>query len=129
MIVALVIATEMPDVMVVLFRFISDPDVPQFPSTTAAPALVVKRHHVAVPDATALALVMALMVRTPPDAAGANVAEHGSSASFVVSVPPVAGRVPEKMRNKPLAPTADVMALSMALRTVATMATVMHYLR
>lgn len=53
------------------------------------------RNQVAVPVAFAeLSEVMALRVRTPPDAPGANVALQVSSARRVVAVPPVAGLLP-----------------------------------
>lgn len=61
----------------------SAPDVPTEKSTMRVPADVVSVPHVAVPVASADAsLEIAFAVSTPPDAAGAKVAEHASSASL-----------------------------------------------
>jgi hypothetical protein len=91
-----VTATELPATMLVVFKFRSDPDVPTFPSSTwVVPSDLTSRNHVAVPVASAdESDVIELRVRTPLDAEGANVALQVSSASSVVAVPPVAGRVP-----------------------------------
>ena len=92
--VAELIATGPPDTIETVFRLISDADVDTSQSMTNVPPDVVYRAHVAVPVAIAFDVVIALNVSTPADDAGAAVAESAKWASFVVAVPPDAGRVP-----------------------------------
>ena len=87
--------TGCPVTMEVDDKFRSDPLVPTLPSSTKVFPEVTIRNQVAVPVAFAEeSWVIELRVSTPPEAAGANVALHVSSASRVVGVPPVAGRDP-----------------------------------
>lgn len=76
------ILTVAPELIDVLDRFMSLPDVLTEPSMMIVPPDVTSRNHVAVPLASAAALVMLFSVSTPPDAAGANVPLQVSSASF-----------------------------------------------
>ena len=118
-IVKLVTLTGCVAVMLVVVRFRSLPEVPTFPSTIAVPPEVERRNHVAVPVAFALeSCVIALSVRTPAAAPGANVALHVSSARSVVAAPPVAGREPSYIRRSPEAPTAAVISSRRAVRCV-----------
>ncbi len=95
MIVNEVTLTGPPDTSDPVFKFRSEPEVPTLKSAMKVPPEVTRRAHVAVPVAFAdESCVIALSVSTPPEAAGANVALQVSSASRVVAVPPVAGRVP-----------------------------------
>jgi hypothetical protein len=87
--------TAAPVTIEVVFKFKSEPDVPTLPSHTKVPPEVTSLNHVAVSVAFAdESWVIALSVKTPPDAAGANVALQVSSANSVVAAPPVAGREP-----------------------------------
>jgi hypothetical protein len=87
--------TVAPDTIDVVAMMTSAPEVPTFMSATNVPPDVVRRAHAAVPVATAVPDVIAFAVTTPDDAAGANVALHVNVTNSVVTVPPVAGRVPE----------------------------------
>jgi hypothetical protein len=82
-IVKLDTATLPPTVIDTEFKFKSAPEVPTEKSTMRVPAEVVSVPHVAVPVASAEAsVVIAFAVKTPPEAAGAKVADKASSASF-----------------------------------------------
>jgi hypothetical protein len=90
--------TVAPEEMDVVERFRSAPDVPTDPWTFAVPPDVTNLKNDAVPVASAdESDVIALAVRTPPDAAGANVELSGSCARSVFplnAAPTFAGGVP-----------------------------------
>jgi len=92
--VALEMATGPPLTIDTVFRLISDADVATSQSMTNVPPDVVYRAHDAVPVANAFDVVIALNVSNPDADAGAAVAESAKWASFVVAVPPDAGRTP-----------------------------------
>ena len=90
-----VMLTVPPELIVVVFRLQSAPEVPTEPSITNVPPEVVIRNHVAVLEAIAVTFDGSVGLNgPPPDAAAANGLPSVNSASFVVAVPPVAGRVP-----------------------------------
>lgn len=64
-----VIATVAPVVMVTLFRFKSEPDVPTEPSATRKPVDLTIENQAAVPPTALGSLVMGLAVMTPAAAA------------------------------------------------------------
>lgn len=70
-----------PEPIVVELRFRFAADVPIEKSTLRTNPLVSREPHDAVPDATAFALVKALHVIEPAEAAPASVAEPGSVTS------------------------------------------------
>lgn len=72
----------------------SVPDMPAVKSMQNVPALSTARPQVGVPVALAAeSAVIALMVRTPPEAEGAHGSLNVCSANNVVGVPPVDGCV------------------------------------
>jgi hypothetical protein len=97
--VRLVIETVWPLLIVVELRLISAPEVPTPKSMTAVvPSCAKARAKVAVPDATAVPLVIAFAVETPDAGAPKLVVEKVSVASTVLperAVSTVAGLVPE----------------------------------
>ena len=123
-------ATGPPATMERVFMFRSWPERPMDPWMTAAPPLVVRRKNEAVPVRAAFVVVMALAVRTPPEAAGAKVADRGRSARRLFperAVFALAGGVPSYMRRRPDAPIALVSASRAAFRWAVAMEIVMAY--
>jgi hypothetical protein len=116
-IVAAVIEIVNPEVMEVVPKLISAPDVPQDKSTMRVPPEVTRLPQVAVPLATALALVIVFSVRTPLPALGAIVELSGRVTSRVLpesAVSGFVGCVPVYKSRFPDVPTCEVMLLSWA---------------